>query len=60
MTEKNDSLEIELLERENEIKRLQRELKTEVRLREETAQENTKLQLELDWLKHKEKKKEAK
>lgn len=60
MTEKNDSLEIELSERENEIKRLQRELKTEVRLKEETAQENTKLQYELDWLKHKEKKKEAK
>lgn len=60
MTEKNDSLERELLERENEIKRLQRELKIEVRLREETAQENTQLQLKLDWLKHKEKKKEVK
>ena len=54
MTEKNDSLERELSERESEVKFLQRELKTEVRLREETAQENTQLQLEVEWLKHKE------
>ena len=60
MTEKNDSLERELSERENEVKLLQRELKTEVRLREETAQENTQLQLEVERLKHKERKKGVK
>lgn len=60
MTEKNDSLERELSEREKEVKLLQRELKTEVRLREETAQENTQLQLEVERLKHKERKKVVK
>lgn len=58
MTKKYDSLEREMLEKEKEVKGLQFELKTELRLREETAKENTQLQLELEWLKHKEGKKE--